>query len=223
MPPPASTLDFEEIVFQASRLDPPEWRTAIAKGIARLEDQWTREPSASIAYAIGYSLFHMPGHEERDLVAAETWLRRALTLAPGDMYAAYYLGSLYFEYARPDQALDVLSRIPTTWFSQFDQDWRDMKRREVVLCCRMMRHEDVDEQEVRNIMGVHQAHPTEQVWPLPEELVSTTVQLITSTPGSQPLQALAAVLIDEIERAGLADLYANEMSTLRRLAIPKIP
>jgi tetratricopeptide (TPR) repeat protein len=159
----------------------------------------------------------MPGHDERDFLAAEAWLRRAMAMDPNDMYAAYYLGCLYFEYARPDQAIAILSQIPRTFFSSFDQEWRDIKRREIILSCRMMRREAIDGQEIQDIIRIHQTNPAEEVWPLPEELVSTTVKVFTDAPDSQRTRELAGLVIEELERAGLAEVYADEIHRIRRL------
>lgn len=85
----------------------------------------------------------------------------------------------HFEYNRPDQAIAILSQIPRAFFSRFHQEWRDIKRREIILSCRMMRNETIDDQEIKDIIRIHQTDPAEEVWPLPEELVSTTVKVLT--------------------------------------------
>lgn len=217
MQPTDHAIDVEDLVFEASQQDPPEWRAAIVAGVAQLMNVWSSEPTASVAYAIGYALFHMPGHEEPDFVEAESWLLRALTMEPTNMYATYYLGCLYFEYDRPNQAITYLSQIPKNWFSQFDQEWRDLKRREILLSCRMILDEAIDAQEIAEIIQVHRADPADEVWPLPEELVSTTIHLLTGAPNSLRIQQVADALIAELERAGLAELYAREISTFRGL------
>ena len=95
MQPTDHAIDVEDLVFEASQQDPPEWRAAIVAGVAQLMNVWSSEPTASVAYTIGYALFHMPGHEEPDFVEAESWLLRALTMEPTNMYATYYLAGAW--------------------------------------------------------------------------------------------------------------------------------
>ena len=212
----SALLTFEKTVISAMDRSVDEWRRDLERTVACLLEEWnaSQERRASIAYAIGYCFFHMPGREKRAFEEAELWFKKAIQLDPVNMFSVYYLGCLYFEFDKPRESESYLMRIPPDWFKARDLVWREEKRKEILLCIRLILEETpVSEDEISAAMSLHYADPAEEVWPLPSELVATMVRLRGKSPVT--FRRLAPVLVKELKATGLNEVFSDEISILR--------
>jgi len=115
-PPANETLWRNVIDFAAAHPD------AIAK--------MTRAP-----YVLGLAWYNCsagtPGRDEM----SEHWFKAALERKPDDWHAVLYLGHLAFDRGDFQTALEYFSRVPSGVFASYDQEWRDVKVKELCVCC----------------------------------------------------------------------------------------
>jgi len=135
--PMASTSDeLRRLVEQADTSWPPAnetlWHKVIDFAAAHHDAiaKMTRAP-----YVLGLAWYNCsastPGRDEM----SEKWFKAALERKPDDWLAVLYLGHLAFDRGDFQTALEYFSRIPSAAFAGDAQEWRDVKVKELCVCC----------------------------------------------------------------------------------------
>lgn len=200
-------------VLDALNLESPNARQEILEVVAGLVSAWKREPTSENAYAIGYAMFHMPVSSAKDASLTVYWLIKAASIDSTNFFAIYFLGAHFFELHLVDIAREYLASIPTQWFSARGQEWRDHKVSELLLCCQILDDpSSIERGMISSVMALHQNTASDEVWPLPEELVSSVCS-VTQERRENSVE-LAYWLADELRAARLEKVFVEEMKVL---------
>lgn len=91
---------------------------------------------AEACYAIALTWYHrwLPQSECRNCVQ---WFHRTAELAPDHPWGPLYLGYQYFDDEEYDDAFAQFSRVDRDYFASIEHHWRNIKTRELMLCCRI--------------------------------------------------------------------------------------
>ncbi len=87
------------------------------------------------AYILGYAWYCTPEATNERYVNVKKYLELAIQQDPSDWYAFLYLGHLYYDYKEYRAALEQFLRIPNLAFEANDQRWRNLKIKELCVCC----------------------------------------------------------------------------------------
>lgn len=98
-----------------------------AKGLDRLDSR--------MAYAFGYAWYNLPDETPNRVALAEKCFRDSIAKSADNFYAALYLGHLFFDLGRHEEALREFIKIPENFFTKHNQAWRDLKLIELIFCC----------------------------------------------------------------------------------------
>lgn len=133
--------EFRHLLEAADCSSPPEsealWQRVIAFAIAN--PGILEQPR--VAYAIGLAWYNLSAETVERVANATRCLELAIERDPKDWYAFLYLGHLHFDRGLYAEALEQFLRIPDLAFSENNQGWRDLKRKELCVCCYFRLHQ----------------------------------------------------------------------------------
>lgn len=193
----------------------PEAATAtIMELIEALQSHPDLESSDDACFALGYCWYSLPGNNPDHNDNAEKWLRKAVSLDVDHHDARLLLGHHLYDQDCFRAAKEQFMAIPAWHFSREGQKWRDLKIRELVVCCDIYRYPDSLSMALIGpvfqdyLQGtVADAEPQELI-----EAIAWTTYGVNLTPAM--LRAYKACL-DLLARLELEKKFAAEVKLLR--------
>ncbi|MCP4351216.1 MAG: hypothetical protein GY795_37605 [Desulfobacterales bacterium] len=82
-------------------------------------------------HILGVCCYHFPDLNEDIINKTEESFLKAVSIDSHHFWAVFFLGCLYFDQKRYDDALKYLSSIDDDFFSAYGQVWRDIKTQEL--------------------------------------------------------------------------------------------
>ena len=91
---------------------------------------------ADACYAIALTWYHrwLPQPDRRKCVP---WLRKTAELDPNHPWVPLYLGYQFFDDEQYNDAFAEFGRVDFDYFASIEHHWRNIKARELMLCCRI--------------------------------------------------------------------------------------
>lgn len=184
------------------------------KSLAReLESCWAANQSVELAYAAGFVWCHIPELNDENAERSRHWLKWVLAREPEHRYAMYHLALLEYYLGNHDVALGYIGRIPSGVFATWDHAWRDHKLEEVALCCRLLKEPHVDRsQDIKRVLSLH--CDREEVWPLPEELTQTILEIAQSAVRSETGRKHVETFLETIQQTEIAEVMREDASLI---------
>ncbi|MCA9029310.1 MAG: hypothetical protein KDA66_00800 [Planctomycetaceae bacterium] len=92
---------------------------------------------AEACYAIALTWYHrwLPQPERRNCVG---WLRKTAQLNPEHPWVPLYLGYQFWDDGQYAAAFAEFARVDQGYFDSIEHHWRNLKTRELMLCCRVL-------------------------------------------------------------------------------------
>jgi len=105
-------------------------------GIDILKNITTKNPELpEFNYAIGYGIYMLNQQNNASLTESINYFKNELIINPKHNYARLYLGHSYFDNGNYSDALVNFRLVNGQVFTSHDQQWRNVKLEELILCC----------------------------------------------------------------------------------------
>jgi tetratricopeptide (TPR) repeat protein len=173
------TDEVHRLLEEADVVEDGEQQRSLLRSANTLAENCVRlNPDNVTAWcAAGLAAYHSigvdpdPGLHNR----VERYLTRALELDEDHQFARLFLGHEYYDEGKYDMALSHFERVAQPYFVGIKQEWRALKIRELILCCKLRLGYPVSISSIRKVID-----DTVQGWPedamLPWELAATIAQ-----------------------------------------------
>lgn len=154
------------------------------RSIALLEDLVDRFPSGNHRFhqLLGICWYNLSSHTELRTRNIEQHLETARSLKPDEQLTLAHLIYFHYEQGNYRQVLDLLEQVDDRYFADAGQGWRNLKYRELSLCCRLrLSPEQVSMEEVQHFfteakaMAEHDRRPLEDLETCIRELTAVTM------------------------------------------------
>ena len=163
--------DAENAIQKAALQEPGEAQTTLLATIKMLKTFIEKQPDARIFYALGCCWYDMPYESPERILNVKMWLTRALEMNPSHHFARLYLGHYFFDNREYGIAHELFCKIPYGYFKNYHQEWRDIKRQELVLCCEF--YTNTKKITIENMASLQEVYvtTTEEERPVPIEFI----------------------------------------------------
>src|SRR5262245_21929668 len=133
--------EVHRLLDEAVVVEEKEQQRTLLRSASTLAENCVRlHPDSSSAwYAAGLAAYKSIGIEPDPALhnRVELYLTRALELDQDDQFARLFLGHEYFDEGKYDMALSHFERLSQPYFVGIQQEWRALKIRELILCCKL--------------------------------------------------------------------------------------
>ena len=197
-------------VLDALTQPPDEAEKTLLAAIQSLSHYADEDTQGEVCYALGCCWYHIPKESQKRIAETKQWLQRALQHNPNHHYAHLYLGHLFFDMHHYQDAGGLFDTIPSEYFRHFGQRWRDLKRRELLLCCKIYMHPSlIDVGFFHSVQEEYLNNPAEA--PLPSELIESLVWAIEKENNSPSLSLVVKDFIGWLNSANLTMSFSEEI------------
>lgn len=169
---------------------------------------------AEACYAIALTWYHrwLPQKERRNCLQ---WLHKASELDPEHPWVPLYLGYQFFDDKQYTDAIAAFSRVNHDYFASIDHHWRNLKTRELTLCCRI--HSDTSSVDFESLSRLVSDYITAEIVdrPIPSEIIRTLVTPSFLGRFDVDSIAVAKEMCRLIEGIGDQAVFANELGQFK--------
>ncbi len=88
-------------------------------------------------YLLGLIWYNFSFDSKERSENCEKALKKAIEIRPDYNWSNMYLGHLYFDQRKFDQALSQFEKLSSEYFKDLDLYWRVLKYEELILCCKL--------------------------------------------------------------------------------------
>jgi tetratricopeptide (TPR) repeat protein len=174
-----------------------------------------------VSYPENADLHHLMGlcwyRDNQDTVnamlLAEQSFKSVLELESEHQYAKLYLGHVYFDTQRYEQALNLFAKVDADYFNERMQLWRNLKNAELILCCRMyLNLDEVILSDVEDLCALYEtANSLDRTdVPVPQEILACIAKLFENH--SSKLQPIAYRAMEMVRRISFENAKSLEKS-----------
>lgn len=172
---------------------------------------------ADVCYAIALTWYHrwLPKNERRTCLQ---WLEKADELDPQHPWVPLYLGYQHFDDEQYSDAIAAFSRVNHDYFASIDHHWRNLKTRELMICCRV--RIGSSDAELGTLSQLVSDYKTSEIFdrPVPSEIVGNLVDPTYLGRFDAASTAVAREMCRLIEGIGDQRIFAEELGQFKTAA-----
>lgn len=186
----------------------------LAKARLKLAHMLACHPeNADLHHLMGLCWYQDDQDTKNGMPLAEQSFKAALEIEPEHQYANLYLGHVYFDTRRYEQALNLFAKADANYFNERMQLWRNLKNAELILCCRMYLNQDeVTFSDFEVLCALYEC--TNQIdstdVPVPQEILTCVARVFENNPSK--ITPMAYRVIEMIRRVNFENAKSLEKS-----------
>ena len=127
----------DRITDVMSLLEEEEVKVQLASLIEELSNEASKGSDPNIFYLLGYAWYSYPEDTDQRDAGVVKNLKRAIELDENHSFSNLYLGHYYFDVQKYVEAIRFFEKLDSNFFCQIDQEWRNLKNQELILCCKI--------------------------------------------------------------------------------------